>query len=127
MVSGFLKEPENQQAVFKSIFLGRLVDHHWLSKYLVEHALTHEGWDKEKGQPRSGYINQFVRDILSTPGLTSQIQEFFRCGGYTVTGTSVEKVLVAKASEIDWLDKHEPALVPYDALTHFILKKSGPK
>lgn len=30
-------------------------------------------------------------------------------------------------NEIDWLDIYEPVLIPYDALTHLILKKSGPK
>ena len=42
-------------------------------------------------------------------------------------GASVEKVLVTRANEIDWLDIEEPVLVPYDALTHFILKKSVPE
>ena len=124
LISGFLKEPENQQADFRSIYIGRLVDHPWLSHYLAVHALAHAGWDRDKGQPRSGYINQLVRDILSAPELISQIQEPFAGSGYTVSGASVEKVLVTKANEIDWLDIHEPVLVPYDALTHFILKKS---
>ena len=129
LISGFLREPEHQQMEFRSIFLGRLVDHPWLSKYLAGHALAHADWDRKKGRPAAGinYINHFVRDVLSTPELLTRIQEPFVGSGYTVVGASVEKVLVSKANEIAWLDIHESALVPYDALTHFILKKSGPE
>jgi hypothetical protein len=127
LVAAFLKAPENQQVEYSSISLGRLVDHPWLSRYLARHALTYAGWDKVKGRPRSGYINRLVGDILSAPEVISQIQESFAGSGYTVVGASVEKVLVTRANEIDWLDIDEPVLVPYDALTHFILKKSVPE
>ena len=103
------------------------MDHPWLSKYLTTHALAYAGWDQVTGRPRTGYINKLVRDILSAPEIVGQIQESFAGSGYTVVGASVEKVLVTKANEIDWLDIHEPVLVPYDALTHFILKKSAPE
>ena len=111
---------------FRSIFFGRLVEHPWLSKYLAAHALAHDNWDVVKGQPKTGYINQLVRDILSAPDLVEQIQASFAGSGYTVVGASVEKVLVTKANEIDRLELHEPVLVPYDALVHFILKKTVP-
>ena len=126
LIRGFLAQPENQQIEFKSIFIGHLVEHPWLSKYLAVHALAHDNWDVEKGQPRTGYINPLVREILSAPDLLEQIQASFADSGYTVVGASVEKVLVTKANEIDWLELHEPVFVPYDALTHFILKKTVP-
>ena len=124
LIRSFLTQPENRQVEFKSIFFGRLVEHPWLSKYLAAHALAHDNWDVVKGQPKTGYINQLVRDILSAPDLLQQIQESFNGSGYTVVGASVEKVLVARANEIDWLELHESGFVPYDALTHFILKKT---
>jgi len=125
LISVFLRAPENQQMEFRSIFLGRLVDHPWLSKYLAQHALADAKWDRKKGRPVAGigYINHFVRDVLSTPELLGLVQEPFTDNGYTVVGASVEKVLVTKASDIDWLEINDPALVPYDALIHFTLAK----
>jgi len=127
LVTAFLKTPENRQEEFTSLFLGRLVDHPWLSRYLATHALTDARWDKVKGRPGSGYNNGLVRDILSAPEVLNQIQESFAGSGYTVVGASVEKVLVTRANEISWLRIDEPVLVPYDALTHFILKKMVPR
>ena len=95
LIRSFLTQPENRQVEFRSISLGRLVEHPWLSKYLAIHTLAHDNWDVEKGQPRTGYINHLVRDILSAPDLLEQIQASFAGSGYTVVGASVEKVLVA--------------------------------
>jgi len=123
LIRGFLAGPDHQHRNFKTVFIGRLVDHPWLSKYLAEQALAHAGWDREKGEPAAGDINQYVRDVLSAPDLLGRIQEPFAGSGYTVVGASVEKVLVSRASDIEWLETDDPALVPYDAMVHFILHK----
>ncbi|MBI4005389.1 MAG: hypothetical protein HY356_01865 [Gammaproteobacteria bacterium] len=123
LIRGALENPADKQANFKSLFMGRLIDHPWISKFLAMQALDHEGWDAEKGQPKAGDMNSFVRKLLSFPELLKQIQEPFIGTGYTVIGASIEKVLVAKANEIKWLEINEPVLVPYDAMVHYILKK----
>lgn len=115
---------ENTEPVYKSLFIGRLVDHPWMSRYLATQSLVHKDWDTQTGQPASGTINEFVRQMLSAPEFLKQIQKPFTGTGYVVKGASVEKVLVAQASQIEWLETEEPALVPYDALVHFILIKS---
>ena len=114
---------DTDQTIYHSLFIGRLVDHPWLSRYLAKQALNNRDWDAEKGRPKEGNINAFVRDLLSTPGLLAQIQIPFAGSGYIVTGASVEKVLITKANEIQYLGIDKPLLVPYDAMVHFILKK----
>lgn len=124
LVRNALEEPGSDQVNFKSLFMGRLIDHPWISKYLVTQALADDDWNSETGQPKGGDFNSFVRDILISPDMLGQIQEPFAGTSYTVIGASVEKVLVTKASEIQWLEMSESVLVPYDAMVHFILKKS---
>ena len=119
-----LENSGNEQSDYHSLFMGRLVDHPWISKYLAVQALGTKDWDAEKGRPKEGEINSFVRKLLTSPELLGQIQIPFTETGYTVIGASVEKVLVVKANEIKWLDINEPVLVPYDAMVHFILEKS---
>lgn len=117
-------DPEINKTDFKSLFIGRLIEYPWLSRYLVMHSLQHEDWDSEQGQYKGENINAFVAGILSSPGLLSQIQEPFAGTGYTVTGVSVEKVLVGKADDIEWLEINTAKLAPYDVMVHFILEKS---
>jgi hypothetical protein len=40
-----------------------------------------------------------------------------------VSRASVEKVLVGKTNEIEWLEIRANVLVPYDVMVHFILEK----
>ena len=116
---------DSERTNYHSLFIGRLVDHPWLSRYLAVQALDNKGWDTEKGQPKEGDINAFVRELLTAPELLQQVQVPFTGSGYTVVGVSVEKVLVVKANEIQYLEIDEPVLLPYDAMVHFILKQGG--
>jgi len=118
-----LEEADSDQVNFKSLFMGRLIDHPWISKYLAMQALASDDWNPETRELKDGDINSFVRHILESPELLQQIQEPFADTGYTVTGASVEKVLITKANEIPWLELSESVLVPYDAMIHYILQK----
>ncbi len=123
LIRDALGNPEDKQTNFKSLFMGRLIDHPWISKYLAVRALEYDDWNSKTGKLTGEDINSFVRRILESPELLSQIQEPFTDTGYTVTGASVEKVLVVKADEIQWLGINKPVLVPCDAMVHYILKK----
>jgi hypothetical protein len=123
LVREFLLRPEHGADRYQSLFLGRLVEYPWLSRYLAGHALEDNSWDGVHGLPGAGGINEFVRRILSTPDALALLQPAFDGTGYTVTGVSVEKVLVVPANSISWLEIPGTVLVPYDALTHVQLKK----
>lgn len=122
IVSAFT-DPESNNTEFKSLFIGRLVEYPWLSQFLADHALQHHDWDSEEGKFAGENINAFIAGILSAPELLEQIQQPFNASGYIVTGASVEKVLIGRANEIEWLEINEPVMVPYDVMVHFILEK----
>jgi hypothetical protein len=116
--------PEINKTDFKSLFIGRLIEYPWLSRYLAMQSLQHDDWDSGKGLYKGANINAFVAGILSSPELLGQIQEPFAGTGYTVSRATVEKVLIGKANEIEWLEINTAVLVPYDVMVHFILEKS---
>lgn len=125
LIQSVFIDPENNKTEFKSLFIGRLVENPWLSQFLANHALQHPDWNAETGKFAGENINAFVSGILSAPELLEQIQQPFNATGYIVTGTSVEKVLIGRANEIEWLEINEPVMVPYDVMVHFILEKQG--
>jgi len=124
LITAAFADPESNKTEFKSLFIGRGSEDPWLSRYLAIQSLQHEDWDSEKGQYKGTNINAFVAGILSSPELLGQIQEPFAGTGYTVSRASVEKVLVGKANEIEWLEISTNVMVPYDAMVHFILEKA---
>lgn len=120
-----ITELEIEKTEIKSLFIGRLVEYPWLSQFLANHALQHPDWNAEEGKFAGENINTFVSGILSAPELLEQIQRPFNGMGYIVTGASVEKVLIGRANEIEWLEINEPIMVPYDVMVHFILEQRG--
>lgn len=123
LIMSAFTDPESIKTEFKSLFIGRLVEYPWLSQFLANHALQHPDWNAEEGKFAGENINAFVSGILSAPELLEQIQQPLNAAGYIVTGASVEKVLIGKANEIEWLEINEPVMVPYDVMVHFILEK----
>ena len=123
LIAAAFTDPEIDKTEFKSLFIGRLVEYPWLSQYLAKQALQHPDWDSEQGKFAGENINAFVSGILSAPELLEQIQQPLNETGYIVTVASVEKVLIGKANEIEWLDINETVLVPYDVMLHFILEQ----
>jgi len=118
LVREFLLRPEQAAIRYRSLFLGRLVEYPWLSRHLADRALEDANWDPVRGSPRAGSVNEFARGILSTPSALALLQSAFEGTGYTVTGVSVEKILVAPANSVAWLENSRADLVPYDAMTH---------
>ena len=123
LVREFLLRPDQGAARYQSLFLGRLVEYPWPSRYLAVHALEDNSWDGVHGLPRASGNNEFVRRILSTPAALALLQPVFDGTGYTVTDVSVEKVLMVPANRISRLELPQADLVPYDALTHLILSR----
>ncbi len=125
LLQEFIRRPESPATPYHALFLGRLVDHPWLSRYLAEQALEDTNWDPVRGLPRDGDINAFVHAVLTSAETIALLQSLFEGTGYKVIGVSVEKILVAPANSITWLESSGTALVPFDALTHVTLS-AGP-
>ena len=123
LIAAAFTDPEIDKTEFKSLFIGRLVEYPWLSQYLAKHVLQHPDWDPEQGTYTGDNINAFVAGILSESALLKQIQQPLDGTGYIVTGASVEKVLIGRANEIEWLDINATVLVPYDVMLHFIMEQ----
>ena len=114
----------SQGAAYTSLFIGRLIDYPWLSRYLAATAYRDPAWNPKRGRPRALDINRYVADILSGKETIGVMQAAFEASGYRVVCASVEKVLVG-----EWRDISEdstagkPAKVPFDAMVWFRLAK----
>ena len=105
----------------RSVNLGRAINYPWLVDYLIEASLASTAWDIHKGRSLSGSDNLFVSGILSEPVFIRRLQDFFEGSPYTVTGVSVEKVLIGDSTvHQSGLSKAEK--VPFDAQVRLILE-----
>jgi len=109
-------------ARYRSLFLGRLLDHPWLAEALARHAAADAGWDGRRGRPRRGGENAYVAAALERPGLLAPFAAALAGAGYRLAGASVEKVLVAAAGmrgAPGWLPPG--GRWPFDAMCHLTL------
>jgi hypothetical protein len=109
---------------YHSVFLGRIIYHEWLGRYLVERSLVHEDWSTESGRPKNGkMINELVNEILGEPAILDVLNPPIADAGYAMTGMSCEKVLVSnkntKKFEPEWTP--EGKRVPFDAMCWMVL------
>jgi len=108
---------------YRSLFLGRLVDHPWLGRFLAEQALADAAWAAAQGRPRTGGNNAYAAAVLARSGLVALVDAAFRPAGYRAGPPSVEKVLVSAAGA-----PGVPAWVPgggrlpFDGLCHVPLR-----
>ena len=109
---------------YESIFLGRMIDYPWLCRYLALQAHGDEKWSSEKGRPLEGHINPFVATLLSDDRVLRPFRDAFSRVSYSVTGASVEKVLVKKCKEISFCEGEAmEGLCPYDAQLWLTLER----
>jgi hypothetical protein len=101
---------------FRTFFIGRLIHvfgaDRTLSERLSLAASQSPLWDKEKGRPRSGHENKFVKEIANQAMIYPELQEMFAQHGYEIQVASVEKVLIDPQTKL-----------PYDCMTWFSLSK----
>jgi hypothetical protein len=113
---------------YKSVFLGRVEFHDWLSRHLVDRASAHPDWSTETGRPARGKnINGLVNEILGEPVILDALRPAVRQGGYRPTGFSCEKVLVSSSGtrRVEPVWASQTKHVPYDALCWLKLVKVG--
>lgn len=104
-----------------SVSFGRIERYPWLSSMLARQASSSRRWDPAAGRPHAGHENAYVAAALrGMPEFTALFERWL------VTGVSVEKVLVKRASELP-LPAGAPlapgAKLPYDAILWVTLKK----
>jgi hypothetical protein len=113
IVSSILKKVPKERK-FSTFFIGRLIyafgADRTMSERLSLAASESPFWDKEKGRPRSGHENKFVKEIANQAMIYPELKEMFARHGYEIQVSSVEKVLI---------DPHTK--LPYDCMTWFSL------
>jgi hypothetical protein len=125
LAAAFAKsDPPKLEGTYSSLYIGRLIDFPWLSKYLAQTAYGDKGWNRKRGKPVSMDINRYVAAVLARREVTGQIEETFGDSGYRIIGVSVEKVLVGGFRDVpSYEGEMLPGKVPYDALVWFRLER----
>ena len=112
-----------------SLELGRMVSYPWLSKALAEGAMKSPVWDGKRGRGRRGSNESAVASIVDTRRLLAPLAPVFARFGAKARASSVEKVLVGKADEVETLAPlvgqklADGKKLPYDAILWLRLEK----
>ena len=120
-----------------TFFVGRLAPdnakgHLEMSRRLALAAKKSPRWDTEKGNPLTGHINEFVKEIANQEMIYIELKELFEQFDMKLEIASVEKVLVTTAGELpcfEWLKNQGVEAVnkvPYDCLTWFSIRVETP-
>jgi hypothetical protein len=104
-----------------SLAFGRIERYPWLSSLLARQASSSRRWNLAAGKPYEGHENAYV--VAALRGMPEFTALFER---WLVTGVSVEKVLVKRASDLP-LPAGAPvppdSKLPYDAIVWVTLKR----
>jgi hypothetical protein len=126
-VQRFLREafstttPPRLAGVYRSLYLGRLVDFPWLSAELAARAAGDAGWDARKGRPAGKDPNAYVAAVLSRPAVSGALQSALAGSGYRLGPASVEKVLVGDRRQRG--GEGPAGRLPFDAMVWFRLER----
>jgi len=111
-----LKEPPPPADGYKTLYVGRLVDYPWMSRYLATAASRDPGWNSKNGRPVGGDINGYVDGLLLRTELTGQMTPVLEEAGYVITAVTVEKVLVGSVGDLS-------GRLPFDAQVWFRVER----
>jgi hypothetical protein len=116
----------NSEAVFTSLYIGRLIDYPWLSQYLAITARKDRKWNAKRGKPVALNANKYVSGVLSQKEVLAQIETIVATRGYRVKGVSVEKVISGGLREVpQYSGEMAEGLFPYDAQVWFRIERVG--
>lgn len=121
---------DRDAAAFHVLFWGRLAPDdvrasREMALRLALAAFRSDGWDKSRGKPKAGDINQFVRDLANQARIYPELTELFTGLQRSVVLTHVEKVLVVKAKKLPFFQELEKQGVkksdrlPFDCMAWF--------
>lgn len=124
----FSRDPNAR--VFRTLFWGRLspdtpADSGELSLRLVLAASKSPEWDKQRGRPKNGDPNGFVKDLANRELIYPELKELFTRFNRTVSFSCAEKVLVCEAAKLPFYDLlkahgiNPTDKVPFDCMAWF--------
>lgn len=115
-IQKWLSQRDVDAAPLESMYLGRMEDYPWISKYLAKAAIQSQDWDLERGTSHDGHPYRLIESLLIDEAFRRRLDAPFVKTPYTVHRVSVEKVRIDDASKV--LDPYEPGFgkVPFDAL-----------
>ncbi len=118
-----IRSPQLEKS-YTSLSLGRLIDYPWMCQYLANAARTDSGWDSRKGKPVAMDVNKYVASLLFRKELLAPIEAVLAKNGYSLTGVSVEKVLVGSFHDVPLYQREMfQGRVPFDAQVWLRLEK----
>ena len=109
---------------YKSIYMGRIIEYPWISKFLADSAKACPNWSVVKGKVIKGNNHTLVSDILNCKYIINPFNEQLKLIGYKTAGVSVEKILISTGKPIklpQWIDFK--IKVPFDVMLWFKLEK----
>ena len=120
---------------FHTLMWGRLAPdgaRDWtMAARLAAAAGRSEGWDKVRGRPEAGGINDWTRKTMEGAGVYEELRPVFAARGLEIRLASVEKVLVQQAGKLEFFNELSAGgvgvadMVPFDCQTWFAVRKSG--
>lgn len=89
-------------------------------------------WNTARGRPAAGDPNTFVRKLANDARIFAELREVFTRSGLDIEVAAVEKVLIARAAELPFLqplpDGVRPAdRLPYDCMVWLSITRPTPK
>ena len=114
---------------FHTLMWGRLYPdgaREWtMAGRLAAAAGRSEGWDKLRGRPKAGQVNDWTRKTMEGAGVYEELRAVFAARGLEIRLASVEKVLVQQAGKLEFFGELSGAgvgvadRVPFDCQTWF--------
>jgi len=103
-----------------------------LATRLATAAKQSPRWDATRGRPVAGDPNTFVRKLANGAQIYAELRELFRKSGLDIEVAAVEKVLVAPAAKLPFLQPLpngvQPAdRLPYDCMVWLSITRPTPK
>lgn len=120
---------------FRTLFWGRLAPDETrggpqeMAYRLALAAFHSAGWDPERGKPKDGDINGFVRKLANEAMIYPELKALFARLERDIIFSSAEKVLVMRADKLPFYDRLKQQGVrasdklPFDCLTWFSANK----
>ncbi len=89
-------------------------------------------WDAARGRPAAGRLNTFVCRLANDARIYAELRELFRTFGLDIEVAAVEKVFVARAAQLPFLQPLpkgvQPAdRLPYDCMVWLAITRLAPK
>lgn len=122
LIADWLATCDAENADAGTLFLGRAVNHPWLSSLIAEAALPDRARTAQSAQTENAWLAR----LMSGEPVHSRLDAPFRANGFAVVNVSVEKVLWGRAAEHTGRPEAGDARVPFDAMVWLGFARAEP-